>query len=151
MVDVLGELVTNYYNIRAKVAPVLHRGPRTEHPLAHELKKNGVLVLKNLFPEKDIHKINEQNKSYFNFDNPRELIASPDGKILLEGTAITKSDLEKFYFLHVKNYPDKIPAHKLILAYIYPILSAYYKSHFYVRDLYCYRNQPIPQARGSYE
>lgn len=149
--DLAGKIITCYYDIRAKLAPRFRWRRVVEQLESRELTENGVLVLRRLIPESVVDKINKMNDPYFEFSKPSELLFSPDGKELLETEGSSLDEAKHFYFLHIKNYHLKFNVYDEIVPFIAPILSAYYKSAYYVRDLACYRTQPIPKVQGSYQ
>lgn len=149
--DLLGVVVAKYFEARAKVARGLSWRTFTEHPAASKLCADGVVVLKGLIPVNLIDEINSLNERYFNFSDPSELVYSPDGKDLREVKGVSRKDAEKFYFLHLKNYHRKYNVYQSIVPAISPILESHYRSSYYVRDVCCYRIQPIPSVRGSYQ
>lgn len=151
IMDLAGKMITGYYDMRAKLVPRLRLKRFAEQPEAHKLTEQGVLVLKNLIPGSVVDGINKINGPYFEFSKPSELLFSPDGKVLLEAESASLDEARRYYFLHIKNYHLKFNVYDVIVPFIASILSAYYKSAYYVRDLVCYRTQPVPKVQGSYQ
>lgn len=150
-VDLFGVTVAKWFEVRAKIARGLSRKIFAGHPAANALCSDGVVVLRDLIPANLIDEINGLNERYFNFSDPSELVYSADGKDLREVKGVSRKDAEQFYFLHLKNYHRKYNVYDSIVPAISPILESHYRSNYYVRDVCCYRTQPIPSVQGSYQ
>jgi ectoine hydroxylase-related dioxygenase (phytanoyl-CoA dioxygenase family) len=50
----------------------------------------------------------------------------------------------------VKNYQRKFELYRVFSEPLDPVLTAYYGGRWAARDVYCYRNQPVPAVQGSY-
>lgn len=151
MSNAIGKLITRGYALRSSFARLMLAEAPPPHPLAKTLERDGVLVLPGALPPETVRRINEANSRWLDLDHPAELVFSPDGKKLLEAAGASREEVARFYFLHIKNYQRKFQVYREIIPLIDPILGAFYRSRYYVRDVYCYRTQPVPQAQGSYE
>lgn len=151
MNNAVGKALTRLYSVRQSAARLL---ALSETPApdarAEALARDGVVVMPALLPAADVARIRAANAEWFDFDNPGELVYSPDGKALIDAGGAKRADIERYYFLHVKNYQRKFNVYQEIVPLVDPILRAYYRSRYAVRDVYCYRNQPIPAVQGSY-
>lgn len=150
-VDLLGVAVAKWFEVRAKIARGLSRKTFAEYPAANALHLDGAVVLRGFIPVNLIDAINSLNERYFNFSDPSELVYSADGKYLREVKGVSRKDAEQFYFLHLKNYHRKYNVYDFIIPAISSALESYYRSNCYVRDVCCYRTQPIPSVQGSYQ
>ncbi len=148
--NLIGKALTRCYAARQTLARLTSFETPPVDPRAEELSREGIVVLKDLLPSELVSAINRDNERWFDFEHPTELVYSPDGKKLLEAASAPRAELEKFYFLHVKNYQRKYDVFQDIVPRIDPILRTYYHSRYHVRDVYCYRSQPIPEVQGSY-
>jgi hypothetical protein len=148
--DILGKVITAYFNTKAAYASRISFKSYPSNPLSEELAQNGIVVLKELIPADLIQKINQNNQALFDLSNPSDLTYCPDGKALLPAVGVPRERLEQFYFLHINDYHLRFDVYEHIVSRIGPILSSFYKSNYYVRDLYCYRTQPVPEVLGSY-
>lgn len=148
--NAIGKLITQGYWARLALARLLHRNGRAPHPLAEELAENGVIVLPGAFPPAEVDSLNRENRAHFDLARAEELVYSPDGKNLLEAADAPPEELRRFYFLHIKNYQLKFDAPRRLLPLLESVLSSYYRSRYYMRDVYCYRTQPVPRVQGSY-
>lgn len=146
----IGKLITGAYRLRQALARALYLGAPVPNDAAEALRRDGVVVLPRLLPAGEVANINEANAEWFDFERRGELAFSPDGKALLDAAAAPAEEVRRFYFLHVKNYQRKFDVYARALPRLEPLLSSYYASRFFVRDTYCYRNQPVPAAQGSY-
>lgn len=151
MSDLIGSAVEAAYAVRARLARAMLADVPAPDPRSDALARDGVVVLPGLLDAKTVSSIVAANAAWFDLDRREELVFSPDGKVLLDAAEASRSDVERYYFLHVKNYQRKFDLYGLFAAPLDPILRAYYGSRWAARDLYCYRNQPVPAVQGSYE
>ncbi len=150
MSDLIGAAVEAGYAARARLARVLRARPPEPDPRAERLAEDGILVLPGLLEPAVVARIRAANEEWFDLDHREELVYSPDGKILKEAADATREQVERYYFLHVKNYQRKFDLYRVFRDAIDPILGAYYGGGWAARDVYCYRNQPVPAVQGSY-
>lgn len=150
MSDFIGAAVDGVYGARAKLARLLQSQTPSPDPRAERLAQDGLLVLPGLLGASEVSRIREANAEWFDLDHRDELVFSPDGKLLREASAATRAEVERYYFLHVKNYQRKFDLYRVFAAALDPVLRAYYGSRWAARDIYCYRNQPVPAVQGSY-
>ncbi len=64
---------------------------------------------------------------------------------------MTRGELARYYFLHLRLYSEKLDIYRYVDPLIRPILESYYASNYYYRELDCYRSQPVPASTGSYD
>lgn len=147
--NLVGKAITRLYEARMTAARLLAEEPAPDARAA-ALARDGVLVMPGLLEPAAVERIRAENARWFDLEHRDELVFSPDGKQLLEAAAEPRERVERFYFLHVKNYQRKFHVYQELVPLVAPILGAYYRSRFAVRDVYCYRNQPIPAVQGSY-
>ncbi len=147
----IGAVLGRYFEVRAIVARTLNGRHVPVEDAARELAKNGVVVLQGRIPSNVTESLNRANSQFFGRSVPEELAYSPDGKALLEVAGARPSDIDRFYFLHIKKYQEKVDVYGSFVAHIDSILASYYQSNYYVRDVYCYRTQPIEHVSGSYQ
>lgn len=150
MSNIVGKLLTRAYSARQTLAR-LAAPPAAAHPLAETLEKDGVLILPGTLSRQAVARLKAVNARYFDDPARTELIYSPDGRKLHDAAGAPAEEVERFYFLHIKNYQDKVDVSREIVPLIAPILGAFYRSRYFVRDAYCYRTQPVPAVQGSYE
>lgn len=148
--DIAGEIITKFFDVRARLAPLLCPKRFPANVFSDELAENGVVILRDLPLTDLIADINRRNQRFFNLSDPSELIYSPDGKELLDVGESQQEKFSSFYFLHIKNYQLKSDVYRDIIPSIDAVLRSYYQSNYYVRDIYCYRTQPIHEVQGSY-
>lgn len=149
--NLTGKIITKYFDAQAFFASRLVLRHFETNSKANELKEMGIVILPELFSQNFITKINYQNKRFFDLSTPQDILLSPDGKAILETKDLSQDLILKFYFLHIKNFQTQLDVYKEIIPLIHSILTSYYHSHYYVRDIYCYRTQPISSVQGSYE
>lgn len=150
MTNLIGKFLTRAYSARQVLARLAAAAP-ARHPLAETLGKDGVLILPNALSSETVARLKAENARYFEDPARSELVYSPDGRKLLEASAASAQEIARYYFLHVKNYQDKVDVYREIVPVVAPILDAFYRSRYFVRDAYCYRTQPVPAVQGSYE
>lgn len=150
MKNPIGKLVSASYRLRGKLARVLHRGPIAQDQRAQTLQKTGVLLLKSLLPPADLEMIHAVNRDRFDRSHGKDLLYSPDGVRYFEAASADEREFARYYFLHIKHYHRKLDVYRMLDPLISPILKAYYRSHYYYRDLVCYRSQsPAPSQHGA--
>ena len=86
------------------------------------------------------------NRDRFDRAHAQDLLYSPDGVKLVEAASVSDAEFSRYHLLHIKHYHRKLDVYRLIDPLIHPILKAYYRSHYYYRDLACYRRQPAAQS-----
>ena len=151
MSNILGKIFTRLYTVRQYAARVPSLAKhRVRDSRAESLTRSGLLVLPELVSTETIARLNSANSQWFDLDNRTELVFSPDGRQFLDGAASSRAEVEPFYFLHIKSYHCKFKVYDEIVPRIATILRSYYRSCFAVRDVECYRTQPIPVVRSSY-
>lgn len=147
--NAVGAVIGRLFELRAGMARVLHPRGIPMDAAARELHEQGVVMLPGRIPADEIEELNRINAPYFSRTAPQELIYSPDGKELREGDGA--EDIDRFYFLHIKNYQEKVDVYPRVVVHVDSLLASYYRSNFFVRDVYCYRSQPIQRVNGSYQ
>lgn len=150
MSDLIGKAVETAYASRARLARLMLAEAPAADPRAETLARDGIVVLPGLLDAAAVARIRAANAEWFDLDRPGELVFSPDGKVLREAAGASRAEIERYYFLHVKNYQRKFDLYRVFPGLLDPILRAYYGSRWAARDIYCYRNQPVPVAQGSY-
>jgi hypothetical protein len=150
MSDWIGAAVEAGYAARARLARLMLVEPPVADPRAEALARDGVVVLPALLDAATVARIRAANAEWYDLDHPDELIFSPDGKALREAAGAPRGEVERYYFLHVKNYQRKLDLYRVFFGLLDPILRSYDASRWAARDLYCYRNQPVPAVQGSY-
>jgi hypothetical protein len=149
--NALGKLVTAAYRARASLAQALYGCPIQSNAAADELRRDGVLVLPAALPPASLEAIASLNDGRFDYERRGDIVYSPDGVKLQEASETTPEQFARYYFLHIKNYGTKLDVYDHVDAIIRPILSAYYRSNYYYREMDCYRSQPVGSAfSGSY-
>jgi ectoine hydroxylase-related dioxygenase (phytanoyl-CoA dioxygenase family) len=146
----IGAAVEAGYAARAHLARVLQARTPPPDERARALERNGIVVLPGLLDAATVARIRAANAEWFDLDHREELIFSPDGKVLKEAATSPRAEVERYYFLHVKNYQRKFELYRVFGALLDPVLGAYYGGRWAARDIYCYRNQPVPAVQGSY-
>ncbi|MDX6769783.1 MAG: phytanoyl-CoA dioxygenase family protein [Elusimicrobiota bacterium] len=150
MSDFLGRAVEAVYASRARLARLLTAQTPAPDARAARLAEDGLVVLPGLLDAATVARIRAANAEWFDFDHREELVFSPDGKQLLEAAGATRAEVERYYFLHVKNYQRKFDLYRVFGEALDPVLRAFYGARWRARDIYCYRNQPVPAVQGSY-
>lgn len=150
MSDAIGAAVEAAYRARARLARLLATEAPAPDPRAKALAEDGLVVLPGLLDAETVRRIRQANEAWFDLDDRSELVYSPDGKALLEAAKAPREDVERYYFLHVKNYQRKFDLYRVFAEALDPVLRAHYGSRWAARDIYCYRNQPVPSVQGSY-
>lgn len=150
MSDLLGTAVEVGYAARARLARLLLPEAPARDPRAETLARDGIVVLPGLLDAETVARIRAANDAWFDLDWRDELVFSPDGKALREASSAARAEVERYYFLHVKNYQRKFDLYRVFSAPLDPILRGYYGALWAARDVYCYRNQPVPAVQGSY-
>lgn len=151
MKNPVGKLVTASYRLRGRLARALHRGPIASDPRAAELRREGVIVLPSLLPAQTLEMIDAINRHRFDRRHAADTLYSPDGVKLLEGASVTANEFDGYYFLHIKNYHQKLDIYRYLDPLLAQVLRAYYRSNYYYRDFFCYRSQPVAKSfQGSY-
>lgn len=150
MSDIIGRAVETGYATRARLARLLLKDTPAPDPRAETLRRDGIVVLPGALDAATVAAIRAANAEWFDLEDRSELVFSPDGKQLLEAAGAAREQVERYYFLHVKNYQRKFPLYRTFSALLDPLLQAFYGSRWAARDIYCYRNQPVPAVQGSY-
>jgi ectoine hydroxylase-related dioxygenase (phytanoyl-CoA dioxygenase family) len=148
--DLLGRAVEAAYASRARLARLLVASAPAPDERARRLAEDGIVVLPGLLDAATVGRIRAANAEWFDLDDRSELVYSPDGKTLIEAASATRAEVERYYFLHVKNFQKKFDLYRVFGEALDPVLRAYYGSRWSARDIYCYRNQPVPAVQGSY-
>ena len=148
--NTIGSLIGGVYGARRRLAQAFAPEPIEANESARILEEDGVVILPSLLPAKLIDGINQANAGYYDLSRPEELLYSPDLVEVREAAGATPDELRRFYGLHIKNYQEKFDVYRHVVPRIDPIMRSYYRSRFYVRDVYCYRTQPVPTVSGSY-
>lgn len=146
--NLIGDMIAHAYRVRHALARL--SAPATHDPRADALARDGVLLMPGLISASKADEMNRTNARWFDMSRPSELVYSPDGVALLEAAGGDPERVDHFYFLHIKNFQRKFPVYEEIVPFVAPILRTYYGSHFFVRDLACYRTQAVPAVQGSY-
>lgn len=150
MSDLIGAAVEAGYRARARLARLMLAETPAPDPRAEALRRDGIVVLPGALDAETVRRIRAANARWYDLERREELVFSPDGKALLEAAGATRAEVERYYFLHVKNYQRKFDVYRHYAAVLDPVLKAYYGSRWRARDLACYRNQPVPAVQGSY-
>lgn len=150
MSDFIGTAVEAGYKARARLARLMLAEAPAPDERAEILRRDGIVVLPGALDAAAVARIRSENAAWYDYDHPGELVYSPDGKQLKEAAGAPREELERFYFLHVKNYQRKFDVYRTYSALLDPVLKAYFGARWRVRDLACYRNQPVPAVQGSY-
>lgn len=150
MSDLLGRAVEAVYASRARLARFMLAKPPAPDARAEALARDGLVVLPGLIDPATVARVRADNERWFDLDDRSELAFSPDGKALLDAAGAPRKAVERYYFLHVKTYQHKLDVYRVFGAALDPLLRAYYGARWAARDLYCYRNQPVPSVQGSY-
>jgi hypothetical protein len=150
MKNAVGKLITQAYHARAALARALHAAEVPPDERAERLRRDGIVVLDSLLPPDTWAKVRALNDHWFDRSRASEQAYSPDGKKLLEGGSATPAQLDAYYFLHIKHYHEKFDIYGLLDPLVRPILKAFYRSHYYYRDVECYRTQP-PALKDEFE
>lgn len=150
MSDIIGRAVEAVYASRARLARLMLPERPAADPRADRLAQDGILVLPSALDGATVERIRAANAEWFDLDDRAELVFSPDGKLLREAAEATREEVERYYFLHIKNYQRKFDLYRVFRSLLDPVLSAYYGGRWAARDIYCYRNQPVPAVQGSY-
>lgn len=150
MSDIIGRAVETVYAARARLARLMLKEAPAPDARANTLRRDGFVVLPGALDAATVATIRAGNARWFDFEHPAELVFSPDGKSLKEASGVPRAELERYYFLHVKNYQRKFALYRVYSALLDPILNAFYGSRWAARDIYCYRNQPVTAVQGSY-
>lgn len=150
MSDLIGTAVETAYASRAALARLLVAQAPAPDPRAARLAEDGLVVLPGLLDAATVARIRAANAEWFDLDDRSELVYSPDGKQLLEAAGASRAEVERYYFLHVKNYQRKFDLYRVFAEALDPVLRAHYGGRWRARDIYCYRNQPVPAVQGSY-
>jgi hypothetical protein len=148
--DLIATAVEAGYAARARLARLLLPEAPPPDARAEALRRDGLLVLPGALDPAAVAAIRADNAAWFDLDDRSELVFSPDGTTLLEAAGVARAEVERYYFLHVKNYQRKFDLYRVFSELLDPILRAYYGSRWAARDVYCYRNQPVPAVQGSY-
>ena len=149
--SLVGVALTKVYQARGAIGRCVGGSSTAPEARAETLLRDGVVVVDSSLTPPIVDRLRRLGEGFFDCSRPAELIYSPDGKALHPVEGARPEDVAQFYFLHIKNYHLKADALGELLPAIGPILSSYYRSRFYVRDVYCYRTQPVPRSQGSYE
>lgn len=147
----IGRIIGAAYAARQALARGLFTGRNEPNESAAALARDGVVVLPGSADPELIRDIVRINAAYFDFPRPDDLLYSPDLIDVREVAGAPEEAVRRFYGLYIKNYHQKLDVYRSLVPLIAPIMSAYYGSHYYVRDSYCYRTQPIPEISGSYK
>ncbi len=151
MDNAIGKALTAGYRARAALARALYPEAAPANEFSKALRRDGIVVLPGLLAGPALETIQGLNSGRFDFARAAELLLSPDGKAIVEAASVSREDFDKYYFLHIKNYHERLDIYRAVDPAIAPILRAYYRSRYYYRDLVCYRSQPVPEAyAGSY-
>jgi len=150
MSDLIGRAVETAYASRAALARLLQAQTPAPDARASVLAEDGLVVLPGLLDAVTVARIRAANEEWFDLNDRSELVFSPDGKQLREAAEATRAEVERYYFLHVKNYQRKFDLYRVFGAALDPVLRAFYGARWRARDIYCYRNQPVPAVQGSY-
>lgn len=148
--SVIGRAFSALYRTRAFLGRLAHPKPPADER-AERLRADGLVVLPGRMQAAWVEARNRANAPYFGLERPADMAWSPDGKELKEVASATAEERRAFYFLHIKNYQRVLDVYADVIPVVEPILRAYFGSWFYVRDVYCYRTQPVPAAQGSYQ
>lgn len=151
MSDPVGRLISGAYRARRALARAIHPLPVPDDPRARTLSEDGIVVLPGALPAPALARAAALAEERFSLKDPARLAFSPDGRALLEAEGADRAALERFYFLHIKNFQREYDVYRDIIPVVDPILRAYYRSYYRVRDAACYRTQPIASVQGSYE
>lgn len=149
--SILGSAVSTSYSLRWGLGRILNAGRTPRNPHAETLARDGVVVLKGLFPADEARKILEENRRRFEAPDPSDLLFSPDAIKVREASSARRDELKRYYFLYIKNYHDKVDVYSAIDPLVAPILRSFYGSDYYYRDIACYRSQlTAVRFQGSY-
>ena len=149
--NLFGKLLTAGYHLRLNAARALRYDRAPDSPEAQRLRADGVVVLPGFFPPETLRSTIVENERAFDPSRASELLFSPDGVKILEAASVSREELARFYFLHIKNYQAAFDIYGRIGPVLERILRPYYRSPYYFRDLVCYRSQPVPnENQGSY-
>lgn len=149
--NVIGKAVTAGYRARRSLARLLYQGAPQANEAARRLAEDGLVVMDGLMPADRLERIAKINAGRFEYANARDLIFSADGVNMKEAAETTADEFAGYYFLHLKNYNRKLDVYEHLEPLIAPILSSYYRSNFYLREVDCYRSQPVKQEfMGSF-
>lgn len=147
--NLIGKLLTRGYAARQIAARLL--GPAAApNPLARELEANGVVVLPGALPQDVVSRVRSEVSPLLDLQDLSAVAYTPDAKTLLEASGTPREKLGNYYAVHVKNFQRRFDPYRDAVPVIAPVLDAYYASRYYVRDVYCYRTQPIPEVQGSF-
>ncbi len=149
--DAVGKLIGASYQLRAGLARRLHWGTPPVNPQARRLREDGVLVLPELLLPEVLAQAHAANRGLFERSRASELLLSPDGIKIIEAADVSAEEFARYYFLHSKNYPDRMDIYRAIDPHVRDILTSFYGSNYFYRDFVCYRSQPTARAyQGSY-
>lgn len=152
MSNLIGKAITQAYHARASLARALHFEPAPPHEAAETLRRDGFVVLPSLLPPATLAEVKALNERWFDRARTADQAYSPDGKKLLEAAAAPAAELDAYYFLHIKAYHEKFDIYGIVDPLVRPILKSFYRSHYYYRDVECYRTQapPTDEFQGSF-
>lgn len=149
--NAVGKAVTAFYSARAALARALFNGEVPANEDAERLRRDGVVVFDRLMPAASLESIAALNAGRFDYENAAGTVFSPDGKAIAAGDSVTRERFAEYYFLHIARYGEKLDLYRVVDPLVRPVLRAYFRSHYYYRELDCYRSQPVASAySGSY-
>lgn len=150
MNNAVGKLITQVYWARASLARAAHFAAVPADERAETLRRDGIVVLDALLPPATHAAVKTLNDRWFDRSKTADQAYSPDGKKLREAASASPTELDAYYFLHIKNYHEKFDIYGVIDPLVRPILKAFYRSNYYYRDVECYRTQP-PAVKDEFE
>jgi hypothetical protein len=149
--NLIGKAVTAFYGARAALARMNYSANGKSNETADKLAADGVVILPRALPQDKLAAVQALNRGRFERANAKNVLYSPDGVKLEEGADVSEERFGQYYFLLAKNYPRELDFYGLVDPIVRPILSSYYRSFYYYRELDCYRSQATPvEFQGSY-